>query len=243
MTREDLLEDARDWTGDSRAVAQLLADRYSCRAFRPDPVPDAIISSLLSVAQLSASWCNLQPWSVIVTKGEATERFRSELFAHAQDLAAGAVRPVPTPDIPFPVEYVGKYKARQRECGGQLYESVGIAFGDRQASSRQALENFRLFGAPHVMIVTSPKSLSCYGAVDCGIYVANVMLLAQSHGIATVAQAALASRADFVRRHFAIADDQNIVCGISFGYADEEHPANAFRTNREAIAAVADIRA
>jgi hypothetical protein len=63
------------------------------------------------------------------------------------------------PDFPFPREYHGVYLGRRRECGFQLYETVGIARGDRVASARQGRENFRLFGAPHVCIVTTDEGL------------------------------------------------------------------------------------
>jgi len=71
--------------------------------------------------------------------------------------------------------------------------------------------------------------------VDCGAYVSNFMLAAQSLGVATIAQAALAGYSPFIRAHFGIPEDQRIVCGISFGYADLEHPANGFRTTRAPI--------
>ena len=64
----------------------------------------------------------------------------------------------------------------------------------------QALENFRLFGAPHVLIVTSERDLGVYGAVDCGLYGGSLLLAAQSLGIATIAQAALA-RCSVRRQH------------------------------------------
>lgn len=213
---------------DTQALARLVRDRHSCRAFLPAPVPRATIDAMLAIAQGSASWCNSQPWQAIVTEGTATDRFRAALHAHATstDWAQEA------PDLAFPERYVGLYKERQRETGWALYQSVGVAFGDRAASARQMQENFRLFGAPHVMIVTTEADLGVYGAIDCGAYVTHVMLAAQSLGIATIAQAALAGVSGFVRAHFAIPPERRIVCGISFGYADTAHPANGFRTTR-----------
>jgi nitroreductase len=35
-----------------------------------------------------------------------------------------------------------------------------------------------------------------------------------------------------VRDALGLAADRKVVCGISFGYADPEHPANRFRTGR-----------
>jgi len=214
---------------DNASIEQLLHERWSCRGFLPQTLPRATITRILALAQRTASWCNTQPWQVVVTSGAGTERFREALGAHV------ASHPEIEPDFPFPREYPGVYRERRRECGFQLYESVGIKRGDREASARQGAENFRFFGAPHVAIITTPEALGVYGAVDCGAYVSNFMLAAQSLGVATIAQAALAGYSPFIRAHFGIPQDQRIVCGISFGYADLEHPANGFRTTRAPI--------
>ena len=212
-------------------LAGLLASRYSCRAFRADPVPSATIERMLMLAQLSPSWCNSQPWQAIVTEGAGTERFRTALLAHI-----GATGEPGEPDIPYPSGYFGVYQQRRRECGWQLYDSVGVPRGDREASARQARENFRLFGAPHAMIVTSERDLGPYGAVDCGLYVGSVLMAAESLGIATIAQAALARCSPFLHEYFGIPASRTVVCGISFGYADATHPANGFRTRRAELA-------
>ena len=99
-------------------------------------------------------------------------------------------------------------------------------------------ENFRLFGAPHVAIVTTEEALGVYGAVDCGAYVANFMLAARSLGVAAIAQAALAAYSPFIREFFALPDERQVVCGISFGFEDAKHPANGFRTRRAHLSEV-----
>jgi nitroreductase len=124
------------------------------------------------------------------------------------------------------------YQARRRECGWDLYRAVGIQKGDREASASQARENFRLFGAPHLAIVSSDESLGPHGVMDCGAWVSTFMLAATEQGVATIAQAALASWPAVLRKHLDIPDDRLIVCGISFGYEDMDHPANEFRTRR-----------
>lgn len=214
---------------DSAVLEALLLRRHSCRAFRPDPVPRAVIARMLTIAQRTASWCNSQPWQVVVTSGAETDRFRDALLA---EIEAGTED---APDIAWPAAYEGAYQARRRECGYQLYDAVGVPRGDRAAGNRQAAENFRLFGAPHVIIVTSDAKLGTYGAVDCGAYVANLLLAAESLGLAAIPQAALASRSGFIRRHFVIGDDRLVVCGVSFGHENPTHPANAFRTSRATL--------
>jgi nitroreductase len=188
-------------------------------------VPRDIIERILGLAQRTASWTNAQPWQVHIVSGAATERFRRSMLAAAQKAPHGS-------DFPWPSEYRGVYQARRRECGWGLYNSLGIAKGDREASGRQAMENFRFFGAPHVAIITTDSALNVYGAVDCGAYVSNFMLAATSLGVATVAQAALASRSEAIRDFLELPQDRKVVCGISFGFSDKDHPANVFRTTR-----------
>lgn len=217
------------------ALAALLAERYSCRGFLPQPVPRATIEKILQIAQRTASWCNSQPWQLVITSGAATEHFRDALTDYA-------LKHEPTPDYPFPAEYRGVYLERRRECGFQLYAAVGVQRGDREAGARQTLQNFRLFGAPHAAIVTTDEALGIYGAIDCGAYVNNFMLAAKSLGVASIAQAALARHPQFTREFFGLPEDRRIVCGISFGLEDPQHPANQFRTSRATLDAVVDWR-
>jgi len=210
----------------------LLDERYSCRGYRPDPVPRETIEKILAMAQRSPSWCNSQPWQLAIASGEATRRLRAALLHHVTAHA-------PSPDFPWPTAYLGVYQDRRRACGFQLYAATGVARGDREAAERQRLENFRFFGAPHVALVTTDESLGVYGAIDCGAYVGHFMLAARALGVASIAQAALAAYPDFWREHLELAPDRRVVCGISFGFEDPAHPANTFRTPRAEPAQVA----
>ena len=210
-------------------VSALFAERRSCRGFLGKPVPQPLLAEILETAQRTASWCNSQPWQVIVTYGEATEGFRNALYAHAASEAPGE------PDFAFPREYRGTYRDRRRDAGYRLYEAVGIGREDAVGRARQSLENFRLFGAPHVAIISSDEALGPYGAVDCGGYVANFLMAAQAAGIATIPQAAFAYHSPFVRQYFNLGEDRRIVCGISFGYPDPDHPANTVVTDRASL--------
>jgi nitroreductase len=203
----------------------MLGDRHSCRGFLPDPVDEETLSTVLSTAQKTASWCNSQPWQVIVVVGEALERLRSMLIGWAR-------RGEGIPDIAFPKGYIGIYKGRRRETAERLYRRVGVASGDRAASARQTSENFRLFGAPALCVITTDRTLSTYGAIDCGAYVANFLLAAESLGLATIAQAAIAEQSALLHDALGIPPDRLVVCGISVGYEDPDHPANQFRTDR-----------
>lgn len=209
-------------------VEEILRERHSCRAFLPERLAPDTVRRLLTMAQRSASWCNSQAWQVIVTSGEGTERFRKVLYEAAK------TRPMKT-DVPEPSEYVGVYQDRRRAAGFALYEAIGIGRDDRARRAEQMLENFRMFGAPHLAVITSDRRLGPYGLVDCGAYVSTFLAAAQSLGVATIAQAAIAMQSEVVREHFSIPDERDVVCGISFGLADTAHPVNGFRTERASI--------
>lgn len=204
----------------------LLQTRHSCRAFRPDPLSEETITQIVSAARHVPSWCNAQPWQVTVTRGAGTEAFRGAFLKAASEGA-----PV-EPDLPWPKGYSGAYAERRRTCGFQLYDAVGIAKSDRDARKAQMLRNYALFDAPHVAIVTSPAELGPYGAMDCGGFVAAFTLAATALGVASIPQAAIGAYAPLVREVLDLPEDRLVLCAISFGYADSDHPANAFRTER-----------
>jgi nitroreductase len=203
---------------------RLLATRYSCRAFRPDPVPDELVDRLFAAAQRTPSWCNTQPWQVNLLSGEAAVRFGKELGEHVltHDQVA---------DLGLP-HYEGVHAERRRESAYGLYSALGIDRADRDARTGQMLKNFSFFGAPHCAVVTTDRALGTYGAVDCGGYVNTLMLGAQSLGLGVIAQGAIAMHSDFVRSWLDLPGDRMVVCAVSFGYADEDDPVNTFRTNR-----------
>jgi nitroreductase len=214
MTSYDMLNDT-------------LKSRTSCRAFRPDQVPDTTITQIIDAARHVPSWCNAQPWQVTITRGAATDRFRALMT----DTAMSGTPPAP--DLAWPTKYEGVYADRRRTCGFQLYDAVKIEKSDRAGRATQMMRNFALFDAPHVAIIHSPANLGPYGAMDTGGFVTAFTLAATALGVATIPQAAIASYAPQVKAHFDIPDDRLILCAISFGYADTDHPANQFRTQRE----------
>lgn len=216
-------------------LQELFSARHSCRAFLPDQVPKETIKDILTCAQKVPSWCNAQPWKVTITSGAETDRLRQALMTEVESASH-------SPDLAFPDAYKNEYQTRRRKCGWALYQAVGVEKGDRAASARQMMENFSLFGAPHCAILSSPVELGGYGAMDCGGFVSAFTLAAQAAGIATIPQAAVASYAPLLHRLLDIPADRQILCAISFGYSDVDHPANSFRTARAPLAEFTDWR-
>lgn len=216
---------------DFEVLDRLLAERRSCRGYLEDDVPRETIERILATAQRTASWCNTQPWELVIVSGQAKDDLSKVLTASVFETLGQPAQP----DFAFPERYDGVYDARRKEVGWQLYEAVGVERGDREASAMQMLRNFEFFGAPHVAILTTEGDLGVYGAIDCGLYVSSFMLAAQALGVGTCAQAALAQVAPALRAHLELPEHRKIVCGIAFGFPDPEHPTAQFTSHRAPI--------
>ena len=219
-------------TADAGALVRLMRARFSCRAFLPDPVPETTIARIVEASRWAASWSNVQPWDLLVTRPETTRRLADLLIGLARARAPMA------PDVPYPPAFDGVYLQRRREVGFGLYNALGIARDDRAGREAHFLENFRFFGAPHVALLTMPAGMGVYGALDAGNFLSCFMLAAHAEGVATIAQAALAQYAGAIREMFTISADRAFLCGVSFGHADMKHPANGFRAPRAAASEI-----
>ena len=213
----------------------LLGARFSCRAFLQNDIADATLREIVTSAGKAPSWCNAQPWSVILTKGAATRKLRALLRA------AHASNHDPAPDFDWPVGYSGAYLDRRRAVGWQLYHAVGVQKGDREGAARQSARNFVMFDAPHVAIVHCPAELGSYGAIDCGGFITTFCLAAQARGLATIPQAAPTAYCPQIRDHFNLPADRRIVCAIALGQPDLTHAANSFRAPRAPLEEICDI--
>ncbi len=68
--------------------SELIFRRYSCRSYKPDPVEDEKLLSILEAANMAPTACNLQPFRfiVITTTGKENELrriYRADWFVQA----------------------------------------------------------------------------------------------------------------------------------------------------------------
>ena len=62
-------------------VTDAIARRVSCRAYKPDPVPPALVLQMLEAARLAPSACNQQPWRFAAVRDlELRQRIVEEGF-------------------------------------------------------------------------------------------------------------------------------------------------------------------
>lgn len=202
----------------------VVRSRHSVRKFLPDVVPDAVIRSVLEDAKLAPSNCNTQPWQVHIVSGATRDALSQAIIADAD---AGHF----TPDFTFAIDdFPSLYAQRAKDQGATYYQALGIAreaAEDRRIVTRYNLE---FFAAPHVALLFMPSvGDSVRVAGDIGMYAQTLLLSLTAHGLGGIPQTMLGYYAKTISSVLGADPSLNLLFGISFGYVDQDHPANVYR--------------
>lgn len=219
-------------THDPGAVEEAITSRRSVRAFLPDPVSQATVERLLSVASRSASGTNIQPWKVRVVAGEARQHLSRAILQAIEHDGPGAHK---RDWDYYPVKWREPFLSRRRKIGWDMYSLIGVQKGDFEGTERHRRRNFEFFGAPVGMIFTLDEDLEIGSWIDLGIFMGAVMVAARGEGLHTCPQAAFAEYHSVIRRELEIPEREIVICGMALGYADESHPINRLVTERAAV--------
>jgi nitroreductase len=213
---------------------EALRARKSVRAFKPDPIPRALMEELLQEASLAPSGTNVQPWKVHVIAGEVRARLEAEVLAHRETQPDDD-----RAEFPRTGKRKEPYIGRMRTLGKAMYSLIGIPKGDRAANWAQWGRNYKFFDAPVGLIFTIDKDLDAMSYLDIGIFLQTLMLAAKARGLDTCAQGAWNQYWSVTRRVLNVPDEDYIVCGLSLGYADPDAPVNTLVSDREPVEAFA----
>lgn len=210
-------------------ILEALNSRFTCRAFKPDPVNKEIILKIMENATRSPSWANTQPWEIYIAGGDVLESIRDGYMESFKS-------DVPTnPDIPFMSDWPVQHQERMKELGIKLYKHLGISKGDREAIEASWKLNFKLFGAPIVIYLCMHETLSEWSMFDLGSLSQSIMLAAQEYGIDSAPAVNLVAYPKIIREEIEIPDELSLVLGIALGYKDIESSQNTFRTMRRPL--------
>lgn len=212
-------------------VTQAVRARYSCRAFRPDPVPRAVVVEILETAARAPSGGNLQPWHVDVLTGAPLAALKAKVAAAlaANPKGEGTEFPVYPPDLRAP------WRDRRFACGEQLYASIEIPRENRPTRLMQFARNFDLFGAPVGLFFSIPRDFGAAQWGHLGMFIQTIMLLAAERGLATCPQEAWAIVHKTVGEAIGLPAERMLTSGMALGFADETQPINQWRTEREPL--------
>ncbi|MBN2865658.1 MAG: nitroreductase [Thiotrichales bacterium] len=208
-------------------VSQAIKQRHSVRAFLNKSVSEQTIKNIFETARFAASGVNMQPWQVAIVSGKTKQTL--------QDAMINAFRDGQTETMDYhyyPQEWVAPYKARRVATGTQLYEVLHIQRGDKEARLKQWEANYRAFDAPIMLLFFIDPSLETGSYLDYGLFLQNIMLLAEEAGLSTCPQGALAEFPSLIKKQLNIDESQILIGGMALGYEDKEHVVNQYRTPR-----------
>ncbi|UOO91063.1 nitroreductase [Vitreoscilla massiliensis] len=219
---------------DYQTVYQAITGRHSVRAFTSQTVDKALILELLNVAARAPSGTNCQPWQVYVATGAARDRIVTEVCAlHDAARSDKAVAEQYTESYQYyPEQWISPYIDRRRENGWGLYGLLGIEKGEKDKMHEQHQRNFKLFDAPVALFFTVNKAMGIGSKMDIAMMMQNLMVAAQARGLATCPQAAWNHYHKVILPIVGASEDEELVCGMALGYADETEIVNKFITPR-----------
>ena len=220
------------------SVTETVLARRSVRAFLSRPVERSTLDAMLELAARAPSGGNLQPWHVDVLTGEPLEALKGAVRASLAVRPAGeglefAVYPSPLPE---------PWRSRRFASGEALYSAIGIPREDKTARLAQFARNYDFFGAPVALFFSLDRIFDRPQWAHLGMFMQNLMLLAEERGLATCPQEAWAAVHETVAEHLRLPADRILYCGMALGYADEEAPINRWRTVRAPLEDFATFR-
>ncbi len=213
-------------------VSTAMTERRAIRAYKTDPVPDAILRDILAEARWAPSATNTQSTYVYALSGEPLEKFKSELRQYAESEAE------PNPDFPPGPAMPPTLLARQQD----LFQTraafvaaeearLGIQRSDPPVPPMVA--GAEIFGAPTVLVLAFDDGFTeAYGCFDGGLFSMGIALAAQSRGLATCITGSNVRFPGLLRKIIPAAENQKILAAIALGYPDPDAPVNRFPRTR-----------
>jgi nitroreductase len=220
-------------------VDAAIATRRSLRSFLPTPVPRQTIEDILAVAARAPSGTNTQPWKVYVLTGQAkTELSRKIMVAHNDPVE----RATHTEEYAYyPTEWRSPFIDRRRKVGWDLYGLLGIGKTDKARMHAQHGRNYDFFGAPVGLMFTIDRILQQGSWLDYGMFLQSIMVAARGRGLDTCPQAAFMQFHRIITEHVGAPANEQVVCGMSLGYADPNAVENTLVTERAPVSAFAQF--
>ncbi|KQW39079.1 nitroreductase [Rhizobacter sp. Root404] len=219
------------------AVDTAIITRRSLRAFLPTPVPRETIEAILQVAARSPSGTNTQPWKVYVLTGHAKEELSRKVAAAYDDPEQRAQHSEEY--AYYPTEWKSPFIDRRRKVGWDLYGLLDIAKTDKARMHAQHRRNYEFFDAPVGLIFTIDRVMRQGSWLDYGMFLQSVMVAARGRGVDTCPQAAFTQFHRIITAHVGAPDDEQVVCGMSLGWADPDAIENTLVTEREPVSGFA----
>ena len=211
------------------SASDVVNQRKSVRAFRPDPVDPSVLQRCLATAARAASGGNLQPWRLHVLQGDSLAALKARMTPTIIDNPHGE-RPLQY-DI-YPPRLPSPYRDHRYKVGEDLYALLGVGRDNKLGRLAWLTQNFQFFGAPVGVFCLIDAGMGRPQWSDLGMYLQTLMLLLTEAGLASCAQEAWSLYHRTVREYLGLDDRWVLFCGMAIGHADPDAPQNRLETSR-----------
>ncbi len=200
--------------------------RRSCRAYKPDPVPEETIRKILETAKWSPSFSDSQPWQVAVVSGRKKDELL-EVLAGLAEAGTPMSLEIPVPKE-WPPEVAERMKEHHAHHAGYLGREPGADRQRRNASRRRP----SFYGAPCAIFLYMDNTLTGWSVFDIGLFAQSLILAAHSYGIGSCLQAMMVPYPDAIKKFLGIPETKKLILGISLGYPDTGSPEYGYKSER-----------
>ena len=162
------------------------------------------------------SWCNSQPWTIYVAKGNTLEEIRKEWITKSKNKVKGYADILPGHRTDF--------SERTQASMAQFFK----LFDDLPNKSDYTLDS-DLFNAQAMVYLTTNKGHKEYSVLDLGGIEMSIMLSVQDHGVYSISVYTTIMYPDVLKKYMKISDKEDIVIGVALGYEKKEQ-INEYRS-------------
>jgi nitroreductase len=220
---------------EQKIVDAAITSRRAVRAFLPTPVAREDIEAILQIAARAPSGTNCQPWKVYVLTGGIKKKLSDAIMAAYLDPVAS--RQHVEEYAYYPSQWVSPYIERRRKIGWDLYSLLSLTRDNKAGMQVQHGRNYVFFDAPVGLIFTIDRVMQQGSWLDYGMFLQNIMVAARARGLDTCPQAAFTQFHQIIGDILQLPDTEQVVCGMSLGYADPSRIENTLLTEREPVTA------
>jgi nitroreductase len=182
-----------------------IEQRRAARAFKSDPIPDALLGEILRLGVRSPSGYNLQPWRFVVVREQGNkEKLKACAFNQRQVGEAPVVLICCGDRRVGESDYIESVIQMGMETGGVNEQFANVMREQIPAlfEYHPCFENVEAWTNRHTMLA-----------------VAHIMIVAKSYGVDSCPMEGFVSAQ--VKEAFQIPEEVDVCCLVALGYADE----------------------
>lgn len=198
--------------------------RHSVRQFTDQAVETDLIKEIVTVAQRTPSWVNLQPWQVYCAQGTVLQQIK-EAYREADQTGQAS-----QPDLPVMSreEWAPRTQANMKQW---RHDIVHHFSNFDEAHTAMSTASDSLYNSPVILFITVPQASPDWSIFDAGAFAQTLMLAATNRGLGSIPTYNSVRFPNILRQILGIPDTERVLVGISLGYPADQ-PLNHYHSQR-----------